>query len=324
MNVFGTAILAGTVATLWVSSEVGLSQTPAERASSPGKTTNQTSGGQSAIPHSKKGRAAKTKAPGTAGQLIQNDLVRHIIGMSVENQDGERLGRIKDFVADTQSGQVRYAIVSTGGILLGVGSHLKVLPARALSMATAKKDTVALELSKSRWAKAPNFKRSQLASLADPARMQQIYQFYGQSPAGLDGARAGGAVATPVAPGPKGSKAAPARRAPASAGTLALASEVIGRRVINRQQERLGVVWDLLVDMAGQKPAFAIILAGRFLKREQTFAVPLQALSLLAGDSVTLDAHRGAFEQAQPFDGSVWKMVSSRAEAIYRFEAREP
>src|SRR5437773_8277766 len=148
MNVFGTAILAGTVATLWVSSEVGLSQTPAERASSPGKTTNQTSGGQSAIPHSKKGRAAKTKAPGTAGQLIQNDLVRHIIGMSVENQDGERLGRIKDFVADTQSGQVRYAIVSTGGILLGVGSHLKVLPARALSMATAKKDTVALELSK--------------------------------------------------------------------------------------------------------------------------------------------------------------------------------
>src|SRR5438874_7674000 len=61
------------------------------------------------------------------GSEIRNSLLHNLIGVTVENHDGEKLGKIKNFTLDLQSGQAEFVLVSSGGIV-GVGSHLKVVP----------------------------------------------------------------------------------------------------------------------------------------------------------------------------------------------------
>jgi|ERR1051326_856087 sporulation protein YlmC with PRC-barrel domain len=251
---------------------------------------------------------------------LRNDLLRHILGMNVENQDGVKLGKVKNFVVDMPSGQVRYAVVVSGG-LLGVRSHAKVVPAQALSLATAKKDTVALGVSRTRWSKAPGFKHSQLAELSDPDRMRQIHEFYGQQPPDSSSAPTGESAATTTATNPKGRKTRRAADTPERGSNLQLASELFGLAVFDRQRGKIGVVSDLLADLAGHKVTFAIVSTGGFPKRQERFAVPLRSLSLSASDQATIEADRTTFDQAQPLDQKVWRTASSAgAGGIYRFE----
>src|SRR5205823_14011670 len=83
---------------------------------------------------------AKAKVSLTQAQF-QPYLVSRLIGLKVEDIDGERLGRVNNLVLDMQSGQPRYAIISSGG-LLGIRAKHRVVPASILSIATAKKGTL--------------------------------------------------------------------------------------------------------------------------------------------------------------------------------------
>ena len=55
----------------------------------------------------------------------------HIVGMRVENPQGENLGKIDSLVMDLKSGKIRYAAVSFGGFL-GMGDKLFAVPWTAL------------------------------------------------------------------------------------------------------------------------------------------------------------------------------------------------
>jgi sporulation protein YlmC with PRC-barrel domain len=252
---------------------------------------------------------------------LQSSLVRHLIGLTVENSDGERLGKIKNFALDMRSGEAKYAIISSGGTL-GIGSQLKVVPAQAVSSATAKKGIVSLDISKSRWAKAPLFnKKSNLAALSDPAWVKRISHFYSQS-----------TQARSMAPEPAKSSASLVSTNPetgerrpttTSVGSMHLAGDLMGKEVVNRQQETLGNISDLLVDLQGQRPAFAIVSADRWMNKGQSFAVPLRALSAAVRGQFMLDANRKMFEEAQAFNEKVWLSASaSNAGAIYRFATK--
>src|SRR5437773_6388035 len=74
---------------------------------------------------------------------IQSHLARRIIGRTVENYDGDKLGKLKDFAVEMRSGQVACAIISSGGVA-GIGSTWKPVPPQSLSLATAKRGTAAL------------------------------------------------------------------------------------------------------------------------------------------------------------------------------------
>jgi sporulation protein YlmC with PRC-barrel domain len=52
-------------------------------------------------------------------------------GEDVMNPRGEKLGRIKDFMIDTSSGRIAYAVLSFGG-LFGMGEKLFAIPFKAL------------------------------------------------------------------------------------------------------------------------------------------------------------------------------------------------
>jgi len=248
---------------------------------------------------------------------FQNDLVRRLVGMRVENDDGEKLGVIKDFVMDMQSGQAKYGLIASSGII-GIGSHLKIAPAQSLSTATAKKGVVSLDVGKRRWANAPVFRNDDLLKFSDPAWSKRIAQFYGQAPPG-----AGAVVSTPAAvalpPPSKGHE--PRHEAPVSPpGSFAVASGILGKLVLSRQQETIGEISDLLVDLGTQRQAFAIIAYGKSSNHEKTFAIPLRSLSVSARNKFMLDADRKMFAEAKPFDEQSWPTSSTnRSEMIYEF-----
>src|SRR5436190_23824325 len=70
-----------------------------------------------------------------------------LIGMKVEDRDGQELGKIHDFAVDRQRGRLEYVIVATGGHL-GIGIRLKAVPPRIMAAGTAKRNTVALQLTR--------------------------------------------------------------------------------------------------------------------------------------------------------------------------------
>lgn len=59
--------------------------------------------------------------------------VSHLIGMTVMNESGERLGDIKDVVIDYDNGTVSYLVMSSGGVL-GIGEKLLAAPLDAFTL----------------------------------------------------------------------------------------------------------------------------------------------------------------------------------------------
>jgi sporulation protein YlmC with PRC-barrel domain len=224
-------------------------------------------------------------------RTLDNARVLNLRGMIVENRDGQRLGKLEDFVLDMQSDRVNFALVSYSHGL-GLRKHLKILPPQVLSTATAKKGVLQLDISYARWQHAPRFKMTDLPALSGPEPKTQIYTYYGQS------------THTPQQ---------------ARGQNLELANAIIGKQVANRHHELLGHFSDLLVDVTGQRAVLAIIHPDRNFAQSGSFAVPLSRVRP-ADEAWVLDISRKKFAEAPILDEESWQRESSAgAGAIYRF-----
>src|SRR2546430_11034404 len=97
-------------------------------------------------------------APASLGQsavALRNHQFTVLKGTTVENNDGERLGTLKDFVFDGHSGRVEFAIIKSGGF--GPMSKQRIAPAFGLSLSSIKKHTLSLDVTDTRWGNAPLF-----------------------------------------------------------------------------------------------------------------------------------------------------------------------
>ncbi|HSB03931.1 MAG TPA: PRC-barrel domain-containing protein [Thermodesulfobacteriota bacterium] len=103
--------------------------------------------------------------------------VSKLIGMKVNNEQGENLGKIEDFVADSQ-GRIAFAILSYGGVL-GMGETLVAVPFESLSYDSPGRLFV-LNTSKEKLASAPKYEG--MSGLANPKLAEDIYRFFGQHP----------------------------------------------------------------------------------------------------------------------------------------------
>jgi len=99
-----------------------------------------------------------------------------ILGVHVENPQGEVLGRISDLIVDSQ-GRVDLVVLSHGGFLR-IGEKDTAVPFNALRYdQTGKRLT--LDISKEQLAAAPTFK---MTDLSDQKRAEEIYRYFGQQP----------------------------------------------------------------------------------------------------------------------------------------------
>jgi sporulation protein YlmC with PRC-barrel domain len=92
---------------------------------------------------------AVTEAQVEAGKLM---------GATVWNLQGEKLGNVKDFIVDLPADRIMAVIISSGGFI-GIDGELSAIPPNALRF-NGGHDALQLDVSKEALANAPHFKTS--------------------------------------------------------------------------------------------------------------------------------------------------------------------
>jgi sporulation protein YlmC with PRC-barrel domain len=97
-------------------------------------------------------------------QKVQTDYIYRastLVGMEVENREGTNVGKLEDLLVDVRDGQVRYGILSFGGIL-GIGDKLFPIPWRELTLRIDEnKAYLVADVSEDFLNKAPSFARNE-------------------------------------------------------------------------------------------------------------------------------------------------------------------
>ena len=108
--------------------------------------------------------------------------VRELSGQHVRSSDNKDLGTLKDFVIDAKSGDVVYAVVSSGGFL-GAYDQLRLVPIHALQH-SASKDAFTVQISQDQYKQLPKVKEEDFEEdrlSVSPADRQKMDQAFAQS-----------------------------------------------------------------------------------------------------------------------------------------------
>jgi sporulation protein YlmC with PRC-barrel domain len=103
-----------------------------------------------------------------------------ISGKKVINNTGQDLGDIKDFMIDTETGQIVYAVLSFGGFF-GMGDKLFAIPFNALEL-DMQKERFKLDVNKEMLENAPGFDEDNWPSHPNYEFIDKVYTHYGYEP----------------------------------------------------------------------------------------------------------------------------------------------
>lgn len=95
-----------------------------------------------------------------------------------------------------------------------------------------------------------------------------------------------------------------------SATDVQKAGELAGRAVVTRNDEPLGQVHDLAVDLDSGRLAYVVVSVGSFLIEDSLIAVAPSALRESADGVLVLEAEADALRQAQRFSSGDWPLVA--------------
>ena len=97
-------------------------------------------------------------------------------GNNVRNAKGDNLGKVEDFMLDTSTGEVSYAVLSFGGVM-GIGNKLFAVPLQAMRTDTEQHEFI-LDESKERLEKAPGFDKDNWPKTADSKWHEEVRTYY--------------------------------------------------------------------------------------------------------------------------------------------------
>jgi sporulation protein YlmC with PRC-barrel domain len=97
-------------------------------------------------------------------------------GNKVRNAKGEDLGKVEDFMLDTSTGEVSYAVLSFGGVM-GIGDKLFAVPLQAMRTDTEKHEFI-LDESRERLEKAPGFDKDKWPETSDNKWHHEVRTYY--------------------------------------------------------------------------------------------------------------------------------------------------
>lgn len=101
-----------------------------------------------------------------------------IVGSTVQNAQGENLGKIEELVVDPGDNRVVYAVVSFGGFL-GIGEKWFAIPMSAMTRGQAENIFI-LAVDKDRLQHAPGFDKDKWPVTADRQWVSNVYAYYQQ------------------------------------------------------------------------------------------------------------------------------------------------
>jgi hyperosmotically inducible periplasmic protein len=266
-----------------------------------------------------------------------------LIGMTVKNYQDEKLGKVEDLAVDVESGRIVQVILSTGGFI-GIGDTLTAVPPGAFHRDVANK-VLHLDADLAKLKDAPKFEMSKWADYSDSNHLAQVYSHYGQEPS-LGFIQTGDVAQDSQANTAGAPNAVSARNAdgtwntnrvsrdsqwmiPASRlGQVQKASKLMGTAVNNLQNEKLGKVEDLLVDLPSGRVVAIVVTSGGFLGMgDELSAIPPTALRFTPDrDTLQLDASKEMLSSAPHFKANQWPDFAEPGYAggVYRAYKVEP
>ncbi len=281
---------------------------------------------QSARERSQERRADRLNGAAKASDLI---------GMTVKNYQDDKLGKVEELAVDVESGRVVQVILSVGGIA-GIGDRQIAVPPSALHHDVAQK-VVHLDSTKDRLKAAPKFEMSKWNEYSATNHLRTVYGYYGEEPAltFIENDRADrNAPDTISVRRPDGTwenRTEHQARTMIPSSRLAQvqkASKVIGMSVKNKQDEKLGDVNNLLVDLTSGRIVAVVVSSGGFIGLgDDLSAVPSSALSYNADrNALQLDATKDTLSRAPHFKSNQWPDFSepTYASSVYRTYNVEP
>lgn len=94
----------------------------------------------------------------------------------VENMQGERIGKIEDYMLDLDRGCVEYAVLSFGGFL-GIGEKMFAIPWNSMTLDTTNHRWM-LDVTKDRLEQAPGFDKNDWPDMSNPDYRDSIAAFW--------------------------------------------------------------------------------------------------------------------------------------------------
>jgi sporulation protein YlmC with PRC-barrel domain len=242
---------------------------------------------------------------------FQRNRLSRIRGMSIENLDGEKLGEVSDLIIVLPTGDVKYAVIKSRRFA-GLRSTRRIVPAHLVSNATIKKNVLEMDLSLKKLKSAPRYTKDELNALRNPRRVREIAKYYRTS-------------TQPAAPTPTGAQVVPAAQVQKSRELLNqtdaveyhLAQELIGSNVYDAENEQLGEISDLLVDLAAEKPSVAIISTKGLFRIKSPLAAPLRAL--IGTGRMRLNVNSAAVLKAPLLTSKTWQSSRLDVKPVYIF-----
>lgn len=246
-----------------------------------------------------------------------------LIGMSVNNYQDEKLGKVEDLAVDIESGRIVQVILSTGGFI-GIGDRLSAVPPGALHYDPVKK-VVHLNADKEKLKSAPAFETSKWAEQSSSEHVSEVYRYYGEESSFRFISKDGSTVdaqdhvrdqANPTSTGRRdgirsGDRWAGENRfmIPTSRlSQLQKASKLIGMGVQNLHDEKLGKVENLVIDLPSGRVVAVVVSSGGFLGMgDELSALPPSALRFATDrNTLQVDTTKELLSQAPHFRAHEW------------------
>jgi len=182
-----------------------------------------------------------------------------LIGMAVQNNEGEKVGKVEELVLDAGRQRVSYAALSFGGIL-GVGDKYFAIPWPAFEYQPAQNNLL-LNISKSEFESASGFDKENWPDMGNP-KWDAVHPNSISDEMIME--------STP---------AHPERNL-----LMRRLSKVMGSAVKNYHGEDLGRISDVAIALPEGRVSYGVLAVGGFLGMDQRFvAVPWEAIELLPG-----------------------------------------
>lgn len=231
-------------------------------------------------------RPAASGRPSAYAQAGLDVRASKLLGTEVRNISGDNIGKIRDLIVDLAGEEVQYVVVSHGGAL-GVGSRQYAFPMR-LFKSDGDDDRLVLDVDNAKIANAPGFDRTRWFDLTDGRYRREVDRYFGTN----------------------GATAAQASE------QIARASELIGKRVNDRQGARAGEIEDLVVNPKTARVRYIVLDADKTWSPDaRLVALPVGVFRVPDRKSrhLVLDMPREDVATARSFGKDAWPDLNGRS-----------
>jgi sporulation protein YlmC with PRC-barrel domain len=235
----------------------------------------------------------------------------------VVNTAGEDLGKFEDLMIDLIDGRVAYAALSFGGVM-GLGNKLFAIPWKSLKLKVHEHAFI-LDIPKETLKNSEGFDKGKWP-VTTREWLSNMHSYYGYQPYWETGET--GKTAISESERMSSMKSTPDRDRP----EFLPASDIQGKKVINRDGDHIGKVEDIMVDLQNGRIACVVITHGGILGLgSKQLAIPWQALSLRARENAfVLDISKETVDKAEGLDKDRWPVTYGELSSIYDYYGYQP